>query len=93
RLGGAERLAWLMESADREVGVFAVRLLWEKHRPSHLPEGWKPAGATEAPAVGGTERFANVEALRTFLRRIIELVRDLGLEEQSFARVVFGPNP
>ncbi|MDY7226442.1 hypothetical protein [Hyalangium rubrum] len=118
RLGGAERLAWLMESADREVGLFAVRLLWEKHRPTHLPEGWKPAGATEAPAVGGTERFANVEALRAFVRRmlfglppgrskegreglvarrmsastakrrIIELVRDLGLEDPSFARVV-----
>ncbi|WP_224368584.1 hypothetical protein [Hyalangium versicolor] len=118
RLGGAERLAWLMESADREVGLFAVRLLWEKHRPTHLPEGWKPSGATEAPALSGTERFANVEALRTFVRRmlfglppgrskegregmvqrrlsastakrrIIELVRDLGLEDQAFARVV-----
>ncbi len=118
RLGGAERLAWLMESADREVGLFAVRLLWEKHRPTHLPEGWKPAGATEASAVGTTERFANVDALRTFVRRmlfglppgrskegregmvqrrlsastakrrIIELVRDLGLEDQAFARVV-----
>jgi hypothetical protein len=118
RLGGAERLAWLMESADREIGLFAVRLLWEKHRPTHLPEGWKPAGATEAVAVGGSERFANVDALRTFLRRmlfglppgrskegregmvqrrlpastakrrIIELVRDLGLEDPAFARVV-----
>ncbi|MBN1205937.1 MAG: hypothetical protein JXB05_13555 [Myxococcaceae bacterium] len=118
RLGGAERLAWLMESADREVGLFAVRLLWEKHRPMHLPEGWKPAGAAQALAVGGTERFANVEALRAFLRRmlfglppgrskegregmvqrrlsastakrrVIELVRDLGLEDQAFARVV-----
>ncbi len=118
RLGGAERLAWLMESADREVGLFAVRLLWEKHRPTHLPEGWKPAGAKEAVPVGGAERFANVEALRVFLRRmlfglppgrskegreglvqrrlsastakrrVIELVRDLGLEDPAFARVV-----
>jgi len=116
RLGGAERLAWLMQSADREVGLFAVRLLWEKHRPTHLPEGWKPVGAKEA--VPGTERFANVDALRTFLRkilfglppgrakearegevqkrlsasaakrRVIELVRDLGLEDETFARVV-----
>jgi hypothetical protein len=68
--------------------------------------------------VAATERFANVEALRTFLRRmlfglppgrskearegvvarrvsaseakrrVIELVRDLGLEDESFARVV-----
>jgi hypothetical protein len=117
RLGGPERLAWLMESADREVGLFAIRLLWEKHRPLHLPEGWKPSGATASP-VGATERFPNVEALRTFLRRmlfglppgrskearegnvarrlpaseakrrVIELVRDLGLEEESFARIV-----
>ncbi|QSQ21292.1 hypothetical protein JY651_39905 [Pyxidicoccus parkwayensis] len=117
RLGGAERLAWLMQSADREVGLFAVRLLWEKHRPTHLPEGWKPAGA-KAPVVAETERFPNVEALRTFLRkmlfglppgrakearegevqkrlsasvakrRVIELVRDLGLEDEAFARVV-----
>ncbi|HZH76452.1 MAG TPA: hypothetical protein VEY88_10480 [Archangium sp.] len=70
RLGGPERLAWLMESADREVGLFAIRLLWEKHRPLHLPEGWKPSGATASP-VGATERFPNVEALRTFLRRML----------------------
>ncbi|WP_426756237.1 hypothetical protein [Myxococcus sp. Y35] len=118
RLGGAERLAWLMQSADREVGLFAVRLLWEKHRPTHLPEGWKPAGAMEALALGGTERFTDVDALRTFLRkmlfglppgrakearegevqkrlsasvakrRVIELVRDLGLDDAAFARVV-----
>ncbi len=120
RLGGAERLAWLMESADREVGLFAVRLLWEKHRPRHLPEGWKPASKKNevVQELGATERFADVEALRTFLRRmlfglppgrakearegvvarrlsastakrrVIELVRDLGLEEENFARVV-----
>ncbi|NMO15315.1 hypothetical protein HPC49_20425 [Pyxidicoccus fallax] len=118
RLGGAERLAWLMQSADREVGLFAVRLLWEKHRPTSLPEGWKPAGAKEAVAASTTERFANVDALRAFLRktlfglppgrskearegevqkrlsasvakrRVIELVRDLGLEDEAFARVV-----
>jgi hypothetical protein len=117
RLGGPERLAWLMESADREVGLFAIRLLWEKHRPLHFPAGWKPSGAAASP-VGTPERFAHVEALRTFLRRMlfglppgrskearedvvarrlpasaakrrmIELVRDLGLQEESFARTV-----
>jgi hypothetical protein len=98
-----------------------VRLLWEKHRPTHLPEGWKPAkkGDNEVvPHVGAAERFPNVEALRAFVRRmlyglppgrskegredmvarrlsastakrrVIELVRDLGLEDESFARVV-----
>ena len=68
--------------------------------------------------MAATERFANVEALRSFLRRmlfglppgrakearegviarrlpaseakrrVIELVRDLGLEDENFARVV-----
>ncbi|ADO67993.1 hypothetical protein [Stigmatella aurantiaca] len=118
RLGGAERLAWLMESADREVGLFAARLLWEKHRPAHLPEGWKPAGAAQASPAPTPERFAHVEALRNFLRRmlfglppgrskegreglvarrlsastakrrVIELMRDLGLEDAAFARLV-----
>lgn len=119
RLGGPERLGWLMESADREVGLFAVRLLWERHRPLHLPEGWKPAKAPkEGPPPGDTERFEDVEALRSFMRRllfglppgrakesregnmarrlsasaakrrVVELVRDLGLEDEAFARVV-----
>ncbi|SEU21900.1 hypothetical protein [Stigmatella erecta] len=118
RLGGAERLAWLMESADREVGLFAARLLWEKHRPSHLPEGWKPAGAAASPGAAAPERFPHVEALRQFLRRmlfglppgrskegreglvarrlsastakrrVIELMRDLGLEDAAFAQLV-----
>lgn len=119
RLGGAERLSGLMQSADREVGLFAVRLLWEKHRPLHLPEGWKPAGGgKDTREAGGTTRFSDVESLRAFLRRmlfglppgrakearegdvqrrlsasvakrrVVELVRDLGLEEESFARVV-----
>ncbi|NNC05406.1 hypothetical protein HJC10_21445 [Corallococcus exiguus] len=119
RLGGAERLSGLMQSADREVGLFAVRLLWEKHRPLYLPEGWKPAGGgKDEREAGGTTRFSDVEALRTFLRRmmfglppgrakearegdvqrrlsasvakrrVVELVRDLGLEDESFARVV-----
>lgn len=56
RLGGAARLAWLMESPDREVRLFAVRLLWEKHRPS--------AGEAE-----GT--FETNEALRQFLRDVM----------------------
>lgn len=70
RLGGAERLAWLMESPDREVRLFSVRLLWERHRPTHLPATWKPKGkhASQAPE---TVRFEDVEALRDFLRRVL----------------------
>lgn len=70
RLGGAERLAWLMESPDREVRLFSVRLLWERHRPRQLPPGWKPSkkGAAAPP---DTERFEDVAALRAFLRRVL----------------------
>lgn len=128
RLGGVTRLSWLMESPDREVRLFAVRLLWERHRPRQLPPGWKPSGkaavpsSEPAPAAGGEptqgERFADLDSLRGFLRRIlfglppgrsmeprddgtprrhlpasvakrhvIEIVRDLGEEDEAFARL------
>ena len=127
RLGGAQRLSWLMESPDREVRLFAVRLLWERHRPRQLPPGWKPlgkAGTTPDAALvvsaqpGPGEQFADIDALRSFLRRIlfglppgrsmeprddgaprrhlpasvakrhvIEIVRDLGEQDEAFARL------
>lgn len=113
-LGGAERLGWLMQSADREVRLFAVRLLWEKHRPRAFPAGWKPRKAAEIPLEDGGH-FADVEALRGLLRRllfglppgrapagdgeakrrhvsasvikrnVVDLVRDLGVEDAAFA--------
>lgn len=134
RLGGAARLAWLMESPDREVRLFAVRLLWEQHRPLHIPASWQPkkgpgtgratnpptppvAGQTPAPAP--EERFETGDDLRLFLRtvlfglppgrmerrepieglptramsasegkrRLIEVVRDLAIEQREFAGV------
>jgi len=120
RLGGAERLAWLMESPDREVRLFAVRLLWEQHRPREYPQSWSPN--RPAPGVpGARERFDSVEALRLFLRtvlfglppgrmerrelgsgdalpdrplpasvakrRLVEVVRDMSVEDEGFARV------
>ncbi len=117
RLGGSERLGWLMASPDREVRLFSVRLLWERHRPRQLPAGWKPKGKSlgEIPP---TEPFADVDALRDFLRRVmfgiapgrmerrddnrprrhvtaseakrnvVEVMRDLGMEDGAFARVV-----
>jgi hypothetical protein len=115
RLGGVSRLAWLMESADRTVRLVAVKLLWEKHRPRHLPEGWKPKSGS-APEDAG--RFGDVDAMRDFLRRtmfglppgrerepgeasgltrrvsagdakrnLVEVIRDLGVEDEAFARV------
>ncbi len=70
RLGGAERLGWLMQSADREVRLFAVRMLWEKHRPRSYPQGWKPRKAADVPLEDGG-RFEDREALRGLLRRLL----------------------
>ena len=71
RLGGAERLGWLMQSADREVRLFAVRLLWEKHRPRGIPPMWRsPEGKTLAQG----EPFRDAEALRALLRRLLFMV-------------------
>lgn len=69
RLGGPERLGWLMESADRSVRTMAVRMLWERHRPTSLPEGWKPKGPAKLPEAAG--RFANVPVLQDFLRTLL----------------------
>jgi len=71
RIGGAERLGWLMQSADREVRLFAVRLLWEKHRPRGIPAQWRPPHG-EALAVG--EAFDDAEALRALLRRLLFMI-------------------
>jgi hypothetical protein len=119
QIGGARRLAWLMESPDREVRLFAVRLLWDKHRPREVPEAWKPAKGKKE-GIGAAERFDSVDALRMFLRtvmfglppgrmerrelagdalpdralpasiakrRLLEVVRDLSVEDELFARI------
>jgi hypothetical protein len=66
RIGGVERLGWLMQSADREVRFFAVRLLWEKHRPRGLPAEWlSKRGLSDAGP------FTDAEALRDLLRRLL----------------------
>ncbi|HEY1099106.1 MAG TPA: hypothetical protein VGF99_09255 [Myxococcota bacterium] len=120
RLGGQERLAWLMTSADREVRLFAVRILWEKHRPRAFPSSWAPKKTVlDADVLAGTAgTFSDAEALRGFLRRVlfalppgrsmearddasfrripssvakarvVEIVRDLGVEDADFAAAV-----
>lgn len=50
RLDARDRLAWLMESPDREVRLFAVRILWEKHRPGAPSPGFRPKVAPGVPA-------------------------------------------
>lgn len=65
QVGGAERLAWLMDSPEREVGLFAVRLLWDKHRPSPLPPDWRG----KAPPPDG--RFNHPDQVTRFLRKTL----------------------
>lgn len=114
RIGGVERLGWLMQSADREVRFFAVRLLWEKHRPRGLPAQWKP----DKGRIEDAGPFNDAEALRDLLRRLlftippgrsteqlegartrkvptgvakrnlVEIVRDLAVEDRGFANLV-----
>jgi len=72
QVGGAERLAWLMDSPERDVRLFAVRLFWDRHRPKPWPADFvprRPAGA--AGAAIGTARFADVAALRQFTRAVL----------------------
>lgn len=119
KLGGQERLAWLMTTADREVRLFAVRLLWEKHRPRAFPTSWTPKSAYKGtPVLDLGDRFADDEALRWFLRRVmfalppgrsmeakednaykrisssvakrrvVQIVRDLAVEDEAFAVLV-----
>ncbi len=60
RIGGRERLAWLMESAERDVRLFAVRLFWDRHRPR--------AKGTAEPLAGGD---AELDGLRQFVRTVL----------------------
>lgn len=69
RVGGAERLGWLMESAEREVRLFAVRLFWDRHRPRALPEGFSPA--KEVGLALTATRFTDLAALRQFVRDVL----------------------
>ncbi len=58
-IGSAAKLSWLMDSPDREVRLFAVRLLWEKHRP--LP----------GPRNKDRQRFDSDDTLREFVRTVL----------------------
>ncbi|MDQ3368920.1 MAG: hypothetical protein M3680_26140 [Myxococcota bacterium] len=69
QVGGAERLAWLMDSPERDVRLFAVRLFWDRHRPKPLPAEYVPRKAAGAPL--GTERFTDLVALRQFARVVL----------------------
>ncbi len=69
RLGGAARLAWLMESPHREVGLFTVRLLWERQRPRPASAAVRqPAGDAAPPEAAS---FAALDEVRQFLRKTL----------------------
>ncbi len=68
-LGGPERLAWLMESPDRDVRAFAVRLLWQRHRPQAGPTKGAPAGGDGDASAG--RRFESGHRLQSFLRTVL----------------------
>ena len=61
QLGDPARLAWLMESPHREVGLFAVRLLWERQRRRFAPTAKAAEPQSSTPA----------EGLRQFLRKTL----------------------
>jgi hypothetical protein len=121
QVGAAERLAWLMDSPDRDVRLFAVRLFWDRHRPKPWPDDYQPR--KQVGAAIGTQRFTDIPALRQFARtvlfglppgriaardplapgapqperplpasvakrRLIEAMRDIGLEDVEFARTI-----
>jgi hypothetical protein len=69
RVGGAEKLAWLMDATERDVRLFAVRLFWERHRPKPWPSVWVPR--KQVGAAIGTERFADLASLRQFARVVL----------------------
>lgn len=72
RVGGAERLGWLMESAEREVRLFAVRLFWDRHRPRATPsgsDGWKPP--KDVGVVHEVTPFRDLSALSQFIRDVL----------------------
>ncbi len=69
QVGGAERLAWLMDSTERDVRLFAVRLFWDRHRPKPWPAGFVPR--KQVGAAVGTERFGDLAALRQFARVVL----------------------
>ena len=109
RVGSPDRLAWLMESPERDVRLFAVRLFWEHHKPQATRE---KAAFDDVAALrqflrtvlyglppGRVERRTGPEGKNAPLpqrplaasigkRRLVEAIRDLGVEKAGFAQIV-----
>lgn len=99
RVGGARRLAWLMESPDRDVRLFAVRLLWQKHgREGASGDALRqflrtvlfglPPGRMERRELDDDLATARPFPASVAKRRLIEVMRDLAIEDRDFANVV-----
>lgn len=99
RVGGARRLAWLMESPDRDVRLFAVRLLWRKHgREGASGEALRqflrtvlfglPPGRMERRELDAELAPARPFPASVAKRRLVEVMRDLAIEDRAFADVV-----
>lgn len=71
RVGGRTRLAWLMESSERDVRLFAVRLFWDRHRPRATPPGWTPARGAVLSAEPLPSDDAEIASLRLFARTVL----------------------
>lgn len=95
KIGGATRLGWLMESPERDVRIFAVRLLWEHRGAFKDVEALRqflrtilfglPPGRMERRADGAlAERPLPASIAK---RRLVDVVRDLSVDEREFAAV------
>ncbi len=99
-IGSTARLVWLMESSERDVRIFAVRLLWSRRN-----EEFEDRAALElfvrrilfGLPPGRMERRGD-DALKqrpipasVAKRRLIEVVRDLAMENAEFAALAAAP--
>lgn len=99
RVGAARRLAWLMESPDRDVRLFAVRLLWKQHRRDGASQGalgqflrtvmfGLPPGRMERRELDDGGPAARNYPASVAKRRLIEVMRDFAVEDRAFADAV-----
>ena len=99
-LGGTQKLAWLMESPDREVRLFAVRLVWDQFRKGRTEVEAKdqlkkflrmvlfglPPGRMERRDAGDDLNERSIPA-SVAKRRLVAVVRDMSVENETFAKV------
>ncbi len=103
RVGGRERLAWLMESAERDVRLFAVRLFWDRHRGEAVGDdaataalrqflrtvvfGLPPGRLEKRDPIAGAKPERPLSS-SVAKRRLVETVAGLAIEDAGFASVV-----